>query len=64
MGEFDLLPCETKLRHLTPEHAKDYYNKINPEHKHKVEKDKKATKNKTKSEAKKIKNAKIAAPNK
>ena len=54
--------CETKLRRLAPEHAKDYYNRIQFEHKVEMEK-KKATKNKAKSKAKKNKKAKIAAAN-
>ena len=49
-----------KLRRLAPEHAKDYYNRIEPHHKTEMDK-KKAAKNKARNEAKNNKKAKIAA---
>ena len=57
-----MLRFDTKLRHFAPEYAKDYYNRIQFEHKAKMEK-KKAAKNKARSDTKKNKKAKIAAAN-
>ena len=54
--------CKTKLRRLAPKHAKDYYNRIQFEHKAEMEK-KKVAKNKARSNAKKNKKAKIATAN-
>ena len=53
---------ETKLRRLALKHAKDYYNRIQFEHKAEME-IKKATKNKARNKAKKNKKAKITMAN-